>query len=177
MTEHKVYHIRVVGETDVMQGYIGVTSDIKRRRREHKCAGRLCDGREYVILFTGSKEECYALEEKLRPHDNIGWNTGKGGYRKAGNIEKGERISIATEIKKGQHLSVATEFKKGMTPYNKGTGKDYIFTSPDGEEFLVTCITDFCKEHNLTPQNMRKVARGLRKHHKGWLARHVQTGR
>ncbi|AIM51268.1 putative homing endonuclease [Lelliottia phage phD2B] len=175
--EHKVYHIRVVGNEDLAQGYVGVTGDIAARMRSHKHSGMLNSGREFVLIHSGSQEECYAIEAKLRPEENMGWNKGRGGYRRAGNIKTGERISIDTEIKQGQHLSRATEFKKGTTPHNKGNGKDYIFTSPTGEEYLVTCITDFCIAHNLTPQNMRKVARGLRVHHKGWIASHVQTGR
>lgn len=176
MKEHKVYHIHVVGNDDVMQGYIGVTGDFTARMRSHKHTGMLNSERCVTVLAQGSKEECYAIEYKLRPQDGIGWNKGKGGYRNAGLIKKGERINPLTEIKRGEHLSLSTEFKRGQTPHNKGAGKDYMFTDPEGNEHLVTCITDFCTANNLTPQNMRKVARGLRKHHKGWKAYHVQTG-
>lgn len=158
MEEHKVYHIRECGKEDVSQGYIGVTSNLPARTRSHKHSGMLNTAREVVVLFTGTKSECYQLEADLRPEEGIGWNKGIGGYRKAGNILK------------GQHLSKSTEFKSGMTPHNKGSGKDYILTSPDGEVYLVVCLTDFCRTHNLTPANIRKVAKGERNFHKGWKA-------
>lgn len=176
MEEHKVYHIRECGKEDVSQGYIGVTSNIAARTSSHRHSGMLNTAREVVVLFTGTKSECYEMEENLRPEDGLGLNKGRGGYRKAGNIQKGEHLSVATQIRKGQHLSEETEFKAGMTPHNKGSGKDYILVSPDSEEYLVTCLTDFCKTHNLTPANIRKVAKGERNFHKGWKAT-VLTGR
>lgn len=176
MEEHKVYHIRLCGNEDVSQGYIGVTSNLAARTRSHKHSKMLCTGREVVVLLSGTKEHCYDKEAELRPIDGLGWNKCKGGYLTAGHIKEGEHRSIFTEIKKGQHLSTATEFTKGMTPHNKGTGKDYLLISPEGEEILVTCLSDFCKANNLTPANIRKVAKGERRYHKGWQASIVITG-
>ena len=177
MKEHKVYHIHVMGNLDILQGYIGVTGDIKARLRSHRCNGVLLKGDEITILHTGSKEECYALEARLRPLEGMGRNKGIGGYLAAGNIKKGARISPETEIKVGQHLSTKTEFKKGQVPHNKGSGLDYKLTSPEGEVYLVNCLTDFCKAHNLTTANIRKVAKGERNFHKGWKASIITTGR
>lgn len=176
MEEHKVYHIRLCGNEDVSQGYIGVTSNLAARTRSHKHSKMLCTGREVVVLFSGTKEHCYSKEAELRPTEGIGWNIGVGGYKTAGLIKEGEHLSVSTEIKKGQHLSTATEFTKGMTPHNKGTGKDYLLQSPEGEVFLVTCLSGFCKDNKLTAANIRKVAKGERRYHKGWQASIVHTG-
>lgn len=176
MEEHKVYHIFDVLDDSLASGYIGVTSDIKRRMREHKHSGMLCSGREYKIIFSGSKEDCYAEEARLRPSEGIGFNKGVGGHLTAGNIKAGERRSVSTEIKSGQHLSIRTEFKKGQYPHNKGNGLDYILTSPDGDDYYVSCLTDFCNVNNLTPANIRKVAKGERNYHKGWKAVVVREG-
>lgn len=157
MKEHKVYHIRDCGNKDLQQGYIGVTSHWDVRKSKHKYSGKLCAGREMVCLATLSKDEAYAMEARLRPHAGIGLNTSAGG------LDSGKVV-------KGQHLSKSTEFKKGQVPHNKGHGLDYLLTSPEGIEYYVTCLTDFCKAHNLTASNIRKVAKGERTRHKGWKA-------
>lgn len=40
--------------------------------------------------------------------------------------------------------------------------------SPDGIEFVVTNIHEFCRQHNLQPQNLHKVLTKQRNIHKGW---------
>ena len=40
--------------------------------------------------------------------------------------------------------------------------------SPDGVVFTIDNIHQFCKEHNLQPQNLHKVLTKQRKSHKGW---------
>ena len=65
----------------------------------------------------------------------------------------------------------------GMTPeiiaqkkferYDK-RAKDYVFFDPEGNKVLVHNITLFCKEHNLTKQDMIALAKGKAKSHKGW---------
>jgi predicted GIY-YIG superfamily endonuclease len=165
MIEHKVYHIRDCGNTDLNEGYIGVTSHWGVRKSKHKHSGKLCLGREMVLLKSFlNKEEAYAMEASLRPRDGIGLNKVKGG------IDSGRLIV-------GQRLSKNTEFTKGQTPHNLGTGKEYMLTSPSGEEFYVTSLDVFCKANGLTPQNLRKVAKGERKYHKGWKATYVVSGR
>lgn len=55
----------------------------------------------------------------------------------------------------------------------RGKAKDYIVTTPQGEELAVTNIFNFCKEHQLDHSGMAKVARGKRKHYKGYLCRYA----
>ena len=176
MKEHRVYHIHVAGNLDLKQGYIGVTTNLKQRIRSHKHSGMLRIDDIVTVLCIGTRNYCYALERLLRPFNNIGRNISHGGCVNSTCIKIGQHLSKSTEVKPGQRLGVDTEFKKGVTPHNKGGGKDYIFTDPTGREHLVLCISDFCKVHSLTPQNMRKVAKGERRFHKGWKAS-VLTGR
>ena len=187
MKEHQVYHIRTKGNTDLSSGYIGVTNNISRRMCQHKHSGLLNNLTEMVILFVGTKDKCHYYEWVLRPWYNIGLNKAPGGnpsmrwyqkyYRfptgKDTKIKPGQHHSKDTEIKPGQHLSVATEFKPGMTPHNYGKGKQYILTDPNGKSHIVDVLTVFCKIHNLTPQNIRKVAKGQRNYHKGWKAEYL----
>jgi group I intron endonuclease len=55
----------------------------------------------------------------------------------------------------------------------EANSKDYIVTSPDGEEIAVTNIFNFCSYHKLDHSGMAKVARGKRKHYKGYLCRYA----
>jgi len=161
MKEHKVYHIRELNNSDLSEGYIGVTSNIKIRKQKHKYSGKLCLGREMVILYTfDNSDEAYTMEESLRPRDNMGMNLVRGG-------------KDSGQIRRGQHLSKKTEFKKGLKPHNLGTGIKYKLTSPCGAIFYPQSLVVFCKELNLTPQNLRKVAKGERIFHKGWKAEYI----
>ncbi|WP_369410435.1 GIY-YIG nuclease family protein [Neiella litorisoli] len=96
-----MYWIREVGNTEPeSQGYIGVTNDPKRRWKRHrnkvsKPKGKRSDYykvyREmrskglnryrFEILHRGlDKNSAYHIEYALRPHDEIGLNTARGGY-------------------------------------------------------------------------------------------------
>ena len=58
-------------------GYIGISVNLTNRLRQHRRA----DFPSFVatVLFRGTQVECLALECKLRPTANIGWNRGSGG--------------------------------------------------------------------------------------------------
>lgn len=46
--------------------------------------------------------------------------------------------------------------------------RQWLIISPDGKEFRLTNLTQFCKEHGLQQTKMSAVAKGQRTHHKGW---------
>lgn len=46
--------------------------------------------------------------------------------------------------------------------------KMWKVTNPDGESFVIRNLSDFCKKNNLFDGNMKKVANGIRTHHKKW---------
>jgi hypothetical protein len=48
-------------------------------------------------------------------------------------------------------------------------GKNYLVTSPEGEQFQICSLSAFCKKNNLHNSSMSEVSRGKRKHYKGWL--------
>ena len=51
---------------------------------------------------------------------------------------------------------------------DKTHSKTWLVISPENEEFIISNLNRFCKEHNLNQGNMGKIADGTRKHHKGW---------
>lgn len=87
---HVVYWIKTKYMTDpYKEGYIGVTSNLKKRIKDHESCCSVFDisyKEEFVsevnkknhsveVLFTGSKDSCYHKEYHFRPNYNIGWNT------------------------------------------------------------------------------------------------------
>ena len=52
--------------------------------------------------------------------------------------------------------------------YNLSRVKRWTFISPDGNVETFLNLSSFCREHQLTEANMRAVAAGRRKTHKGW---------
>lgn len=116
------------------------------------------------------KADALNMEYVLRPKLNMGWNS------RAGGDVATVRCPICNKYMPKRRTGTVcrecfdTRFKKGDTPYNYGTGKRYLITDPDGNTYTPESLVEFCREHGLTPQNLRKVAKGTRKHHKGWKA-------
>ena len=50
--------------------------------------------------------------------------------------------------------------------------KQYKIYSPNNEILIITNMTKFCKENNLDPGNMFKVANGFKPSYKGWVCEH-----
>lgn len=48
--------------------------------------------------------------------------------------------------------------------------KKYKFISPNGVEFDVVGLSDFCSQHGLSVSRMSALYRGKHKTHKGWKA-------
>ena len=179
---YKVYHIRIKDNNNLNEGFIGVTRrSLSYRLSQHMCSIRLVGetlrklGKEAIEikqLAILPKDEALAMEYKLRPTLSKGWNV-----RAGGNVptlccsicgkpmpHKPKKTVLCWECYKNL-LSIG--FIKGNSA---GTSEHYRLTAPDGTVYEPQFFTDFCREHNLTSQNIRKVAKGQRKHHKGWKA-------
>jgi hypothetical protein len=46
--------------------------------------------------------------------------------------------------------------------------RKYMVTDPNGVSFTIKNMAKFCRENNLSKQNMNKVSKGTRVHHMGW---------
>lgn len=60
----------------------------------------------------------------------------------------------------------------GHAPTNART---FIVTSPDGIETVVYSLKTFCREYGLNSSVLVQVAKGKRKHYKGWTARYPES--
>lgn len=59
-------------------GYVGITDNLKNRFSKHK---KRFGNFKFKIIFTGNKEQAFALEYHLRPNANIGLNKAIGGLQ------------------------------------------------------------------------------------------------
>jgi hypothetical protein len=94
---HSVYWIHLPQHINInSEGYVGVSNNPKRRLSEHLNDARTRNDKNsffgrvlrkhkqeitQTIIFQGTEEGCYSLEEVLRPNRNIGWNANKGGSK------------------------------------------------------------------------------------------------
>lgn len=180
-----LYWIKTSSMTEPFkEGYIGITKNsLATRLSQHRCStrpiGYQVRANEVTIveLHRGMKEDILELEYKYRPNMDIGWNIMAGGNYGTVRcpkcncyMEKGSRNILGL-------CSTCNDYKghfaKDNIPHNYGKGEKYILTSPEGLIYEPEVFTKFCNENNLTPQNLRKVAKGSRKHHKGWKATKV----
>lgn len=162
-----LYWIKTSDMTDPMKdGYIGITKNsLATRLSQHRCSkrpiGYQVRANEVTIveLHRGMKEDILELEYKYRYKMDIGWNIMAGGNY--GTV----RCKKCNEYK--------GRFEIGNKSHNYGKGEKYILIDPEGIIYEPEVFTKFCNDNNLTPQNLRKVAKGSRKHHKGWKATKV----
>jgi hypothetical protein len=64
-------------------GYVGVTEDPSARFHKLRSTGTVPKASQMTILLEGDRAECLAMERKLRPARNIGWNKAVGGVASA----------------------------------------------------------------------------------------------
>ncbi len=79
------------------------------------------------------------------------------------------------ESHKGSKRSPQTREKQRLAALGHVPTKvrDYIVTSPDGIEYEVHNLAEFCREHDLKATGMALAASGKRKQYKGWKARYA----
>ena len=85
-----LYHIRLKGNENLSEGYIGRTKSPKSRWKQHRGPAvhaqqpnsplyaamdkHGMENFEFVIIDEGSKEDMIQRESELRPEPNMGWN-------------------------------------------------------------------------------------------------------
>ena len=124
-----VYWIRKVEHTNIYtEGYVGVSTNVERRWREHVTEARANrhpnsflrnvinkhypDNLIFEIVYLSNEDNCYNYEEMLRPETNIGWNLRSGGP--VGKITEEGRKAISAKAL-GKKL---TEKEKERRRYN-----------------------------------------------------------
>ena len=147
-----VYWIRHPDHTDMFtQGYIGITNNTKVRWNDHnKRPSNLhiqravekygWDNLIKKVILIADKAYCLAVETKLRPANQIGWNVVSGGGNPPSSLGKtfirSDEYKAQMSISKMGHRhtpeiealilpnllvkGIPTRFVKGQVPHNKG---------------------------------------------------------
>jgi len=169
-----VYWYHLSSHSDVLsEGYIGVTNCPKRRHWEHvtgrgKCVhlyeAFLKYGADKIlkdVVFSGTRDECFQEEIRLRPKPNIGWNIVSGGGITPS--WKGKKHSSVTRAKmsasnKGKNLGRVSPFKGVTGRYSEKT-LEAIGKAQRGK-----CISEWHKEQ------CRKKLSGAKSPHARFIA-------
>jgi hypothetical protein len=110
---------------------------------------------EYIKKQSDKKKEKWKTQEYRDKQENV---------RKS--VEFRDNLSA---VRKEKCSSIAfSEWSRNLHTEN------WYVSHPihtNGEEILITHLTNFCKENGLSQGNMGSVAKGKRKHHKNWTCR------
>ena len=180
---YKVYHIHEVGNRNIQEGYVGITRrSLSYRLSQHMCSKRPVgtilrqlgkDNIQIDLIAMLPKEEALTMEYNLRPKMNMGWNARAGGDRKTVSCPICGKYLPHRKTGTVCADCLPTTFQKGHVPHNYGHGERFRLIAPDGTMYEPESFTAFCREHNLTPQNLRQVAKGNRHHSNGWKAERI----
>ena len=156
--------------------YIGFTQYIKDRKAAHKrnaiklkSKSKLYNAiRKYgwsnftfqIIYCSKNRNDCLAMEKEfIKIYNSIKYvyNIQEGGISPAVTKEIKTKLSQATSKQWSKQIGLV--------------GWKLIY--PDGKEIFIDNLRIFCKNNNLQEDNLYNVAKGKRKHHKGFKVEKV----
>lgn len=152
--------------------YVGVASNLRNRWNSHNKSdyrvGRtirkysLSYAKNMIVIFEGSREECFELERKLRPVSNIGLNLaegGCGGFTVEWSEERKKRLSSKL---KGRKITWKDKISETRTKTNVAKGNrnpralSWKITDPNQQVYVVTGeLKSFCSEHEINFMALR----------------------
>ena len=113
-----------------------------------------------------------ALRGRKMPPESVARMAAKMRGRKL-SPEAIERMKLAQQARE-----LSPEFRAAMGKRAKeANSKQYVATSPNGEEFEVTGLADFCRSNGLCRTQMSNCANGKATHYKGWKCRFASTSK
>lgn len=143
----------------------------------------------YNILRTAYSSRGYKMSEvarakisasaranmaKLTPEELRGRNAASG-FNMKGKKQTEHAKALISAAMKGRPVTEAmaaglraAHTKEAILKRANAISKNYIVTSPDGRSMKVRNLAAFCRENDLRQGHLSAVARGERKHHKGW---------
>ena len=171
-----MYYVYAIGKTEDLiepfsKCYVGVTIDPERRWKNHTSSkytvgefirtNNLSYEENMFIIYSGTEEKCFEMEEKYRPYPFIGLNEASGG--KGGKtVYSEERNEKIREALTGRNMTWGD--KVSQTRIDQGTGvgeknpnaKTWILTSPDNVEYIIEGkLQNFCDERCLLSSALR----------------------
>ncbi|AFY49019.1 group I intron endonuclease [Nostoc sp. PCC 7524] len=146
---------------------------------------------KYVTDFEQIYLDTYQPEYNICPTagSKIGYKHSEETKKKIGNSNKGKTRSEEarkrfSESYKGKSPSLETREKIRLANTGRikseeerkklsiaNSKKKWVVTSSLMEEQIVTSLSAFCRENNISVSCLHRVAQGKRNHHKGWKCR------
>lgn len=183
--QHKITRLKYFGKTtkDPLR-YFGSGKHWKRHLKKH---GKYVDT-VWFRLFTNETELTeYALKFSKQNNivDSEEWANLKEENGLDGGFDKGwwseeQKQNISTKQKQRWANGVYDPEKLRLSRIGfkqpesqkkavaKALSKEFLIIDPDGNEYKICNLTQFCKNNNLDQGNMANVSRGKLKHYKQW---------
>lgn len=152
--------------------YIGVTNNLKSRWNNHTKSKytvgnfirtyQLSIENNMIVLYEGSSEDCFDIEEKYRPLPFMGLNEaigGCGGYTSYSQ-QRNEKISKANKGRKKtfEEIEKISKSKKGQHAGAKNPmSKKWLIKNPYGNEYIIEgTLAKFCNDNNILETCLRQ---------------------
>jgi len=130
-----------------------------------------------IISNSPMKGRRHTPETRAKISRSLQGNTYTLGYKATKETRK--KLSIARKGKPQvggvKHHSEETKAKISATGKAKFRLYQYIVNSPDGNEYLIDNLTQFCQENELSRTCMFRVLYGQQEHHSGYTVRYVTS--
>jgi len=94
--------------------------------------------------------------------------------RQTGRKQSAETIEKRAKKLRGKKRTAATRLLSSQVMLGTTrSARDWIVTDPQGVEFTIHNLQEFCRQQNLWSNAMTLVSQGKRSHHKQWKCRKV----
>jgi len=102
-------------------GWVGVTSrPYWRVMNKHRRNARFPTGFTFEPLLIGTRDYCYEVEKRLRPHSGIGWNVHPGGDRADAQHKR---------VEEGKHNLLGGEQQREVNIKRLANGSHHFLTT------------------------------------------------
>lgn len=95
---------------------------------------------------------------------------------KIGRANRGRKHTDEARVKmsaKSRHTCIMTPEQRARAANTRA--KEYVVTTPEGDEIRIRNMRKFCRENGLEQALMAAVLRGRQSHHRGYTARHAEA--
>lgn len=138
------------------------------------------DNKDFLLNI---QEEHYIKKYNTHYIYGNGYNMTYGGEATFGWVpteETKRKISESNKGKKIWNKGLPSPWTSKRNKANKGKKipnrqKEYLITDPNGNEYIIKGLVDFCKQNNLFPGNMSSLANGKLNYYKGWKCKHINN--
>ena len=136
-----VYWIRDKSHTDITrEGYVGVSKEFEKRIKTHLKRIETKEHGNYKLIenfsnkiiidavVISNEDNCYDLEFKLRPSNNIGWNINAGGFKPPSQqgVIRAKKYGKTWAPMQGKKHSEDTKLKMSIASKGKPKSEEHI---------------------------------------------------